>query len=286
MYQKLCYYSSEDGNVTIVQSKDTYTEKEAADGVLYPLHNHKYYEVFRLECDRGVFHVEGQQYQLEKGDVMVFNSRELHQISLDVTEYQRTTMHFPKGLLAPYQCEQFSLAYVFENTKMGQFNRISAQDSRKYGIEQKIEEILCHVKAQQPQQEIMIKTNLIQLLVQINIAVGNNLAEITSKHYDSSKVEEVLQYINQNLESDLSLDHLADQFFISKYHLCHLFKDFTGFSIGKYITYKRVMWAEDLISEGISAMEACLTVGFNDYSNFYKTFIKVLGHPPKMVKKK
>ena len=231
-------YSTEDENFQLSQSADTYTQQEASAGVLFPLHNHKFYEIFRLECERAVFFVEGQKYRMQQGDVMVFNSRELHQIFLDVTKYRRTTMHFSKALLAPYQNEQFSLAYAFENKKMGQLNRISAQDSKTYGIDGKIEEMLEYVRGERPEKEIMLKTNLIQLLVGINRAIGNNLSNISSKHYDSTKVEEVLQYINQNLNADLKLDILAEKFFVSKYHICHLFKDFTGFSIGKYITYK------------------------------------------------
>ena len=46
-------------------------------------------------------------------------------------------MHFSKALLAPYQNEQFSLAYAFENKKMGQLNRISAQDSKPMELTEK-----------------------------------------------------------------------------------------------------------------------------------------------------
>ena len=54
----------------------------------------------------------------------------------------------------------------------------------------------------------------------------------------------ILHYIEAHLEDDLSLDHLAEIFFVSKYHIAHEFKDNLGISVHQYVTKKRLPCAE------------------------------------------
>lgn len=55
----------------------------------------------------------------------------------------------------------------------------------------------------------------------------------------------------------------------------------TGFSVIEYITYKRILKAEELLLSGLSILDAANEVGFGDYSNFYKAFKKITGTSPK-----
>ena len=128
-------------------------------------------------------------------------------------------------------------------------------------------------------QDIMMKCYLIQMLVCINRVIDENVRKSTTDK--DEKIYEVLKYINENLNKTMTLDGLSEKFYISKYYMAHIFKRVTGYSVNQYITYKRICLAEEMIAEGVSAAEACVLAGFNDYSNFYKTFCKVTGHSPK-----
>ena len=66
-------------------------------------------------------------------------------------------------------------------------------------------------------------------------------SNISSSYKVDRKLDEIISYINSNYEKDLSLDSLAQKFYISKSYLMHRFKDVTGGSVHSYIT-KSSIW--------------------------------------------
>ncbi len=93
-------------------------------------------------------------------------------------------------------------------------------------------------------------------------------------------ITRILNYINENISTQFRLEELADKFFISKYHLGHMFKKHTGLPVLEYIIRKCVVIAQQLISEGCSASTAAVMSGFNDYSAFYRAYTKYIGTKP------
>jgi len=96
----------------------------------------------------------------------------------------------------------------------------------------------------------------------------------------SPLVQSVLEYIEQNLAQDLSVDLLAERLFISKFHLMRLFRQETGATIHGYITERRLFLARDLIAEGMASTEACYHAGFGSYSSFSRAYSKLFGTTP------
>ena len=82
------------------------------------------------------------------------------------------------------------------------------------------------------------------------------------------------------MAENLTLDSLAEQFYISNYHLGHLFKQFTGLSLYQYIMKKRLTVARNMLTLGTPVTTACIECGFNDYSNFLKAFKREFGCNP------
>ena len=71
---------------------------------------------------------------------------------------------------------------------------------------------------------------------------------------------------------NLSLDDLANKFFISKYHLSREFQRLVGTSVHRYIVQKRLVMAKQMLSSGKPSSEVYQNCGFGDYSNFYRAF--------------
>ena len=82
------------------------------------------------------------------------------------------------------------------------------------------------------------------------------------------------------MAEDISIETLAEQFFISKFHMMRLFKQETGRSIYDYLQERRLLHARDLIRQGVSATDSCFQSGFRSYSSFTRAFAKHFGTTP------
>jgi len=125
-----------------------------------------------------------------------------------------------------------------------------------------------------------LQSIFIQLMVELNRAV-NESASKSSKDTEESFVFNVLQYINESYSEDLSLDLLAERFFVSKYHLSHSFRREVGVSVYRYIMLKRLLAAKELLQAGMPAGEVAYATGFGDYAGFWRAFKTEYGISPK-----
>ena len=94
-------------------------------------------------------------------------------------------------------------------------------------------------------------------------------------------VGQVLAYIAAHYQEKLTLQQLADRFYVSKYHLSHTFSSQVGTSIYRYILLKRLLAARAMIQRGEPAGAACIACGFADYSSFFRAYRRQFGHGPK-----
>jgi Ser/Thr protein kinase RdoA (MazF antagonist)/AraC-like DNA-binding protein len=89
-----------------------------------------------------------------------------------------------------------------------------------------------------------------------------------------------LDYIEQNLKTEIKIEELAQMTGYSVVHYCRLFKQATGLPVTNYISKKRINHALSEISSGRKAIDTVLEYGFDSYSGFYKAFIKMYGCSP------
>ena len=73
--------------------------------------------------------------------------------------------------------------------------------------------------------------------------------------------------------------------YLSRYHLMHLFKQATGYTIGNYITEKRLLLARDLLRSGTPVTSVCFDCGFKNYSTFSRAYKKYFESTPSDAKK-
>lgn len=104
--------------------------------------------------------------------------------------------------------------------------------------------------------------------------------EATTNYYQS-KVQEVIHYIENNLDQELSIKTLAERSNISFYHFHRIFKASVGTPLGTYINRLRLDTAAKLIRySGISIGEIALKIGYNDVSAFSKSFTREFSITP------
>ena len=120
-----------------------------------------------------------------------------------------------------------------------------------------------------------------EMMVQLNRAALSNRIEYLSTTASNHKMIHVIDYLNAHLTDDITIDFLAEHFYLSRYHLMHAFKEETGYTIGNYLTTKRLLLARDQIAQGESITTACYACGFHNYSTFSRAYRKHFGCSPR-----
>ena len=101
--------------------------------------------------------------------------------------------------------------------------------------------------------------------------------ELQDESYDDNRI---IRYINHNLEKDLSVQALCDQFYVSRSQLNRRFMDATNVPVGRYVTVKRMLLARQLLTQGKKATEVFSQCGYKDYSAFYRAYKSYYGSSP------
>ena len=133
--------------------------------------------------------------------------------------------------------------------------------------------------------DVIRDTTIMQLLALINRVSLSGEQNSKIERYHDKKIQKTLSYINENLSSDLSVDILAANVYLSRYHFMRLFKTQTGSTVHSYIRQKRLLSAARMIREGLPASQAAAECGFNDYSVFNRAFRECFGIRPIDLKK-
>ncbi len=96
----------------------------------------------------------------------------------------------------------------------------------------------------------------------------------------SAGVARAARYLRDHLHEDVTLDALSDTVGISKFYLCRAFSRDSGLTPHAYLNHLRAYRAEALLAGGMSAADAAVSVGFGDYSTFFRTYRKIIGRTP------
>lgn len=93
-------------------------------------------------------------------------------------------------------------------------------------------------------------------------------------------VQVSIDYIENNLKTDITVDELASVAGYSKYHYSRIFKSLTGLSVMEYINRRRLIHSAFEISNGGKVIDTALVYGFETNAGYYKAFVKEFGCSP------
>ena len=96
----------------------------------------------------------------------------------------------------------------------------------------------------------------------------------------NKNLSNILNYINSNITGQITLDDISTNVFLSKSTISHLFKSKMNISIKQYILQKKMVYASEQIANGIPANEAAKIIGYDNYSNFFTIYKKIMGKSP------
>lgn len=247
------------------------------------LHHHDFYEVNFLISGDVTYVIESRVYHVRPGQMLIINPRELHQVYIqpDAAPYERYMLWIAPSLLQSLSSEQTDLCRCFDMSRPHYGNLIHLPTEQRRLIPAMMETLLKEQDQPAYGSDLLRRNLLTELMIHIN-----RLADLPSTSAEansgiSTVVTRVIDYINAHYHEPLSLDTLAERFFVSKYHLSHEFTRQMGIGIYQYIQKKRLLIARQLMAQGQRPVEVYALCGFGDYAAFFRAFRKVYGLSPR-----
>ena len=238
-----------------------------------PLHHHDFYEIYFFLSGSVLYNIESKSYLLTPGDILLIQPMQLHQPIFDqkIGNYERIVLWLDRNFLEQFGLDGEPLISCFHSARPGHAGLLRPDEHVRQKLQYLLEMLLQEQESREYGHEISCLAFLALILSRLCRLSSQEPLEVEAT--DASKViYEILEYINENYSEDLSLDSLANHFFISKYHLSREFTRVTGSSVHRYVTQRRLITAKQMMSEGISTTTVCQHCGFGDYSSFYRAF--------------
>ena len=93
-------------------------------------------------------------------------------------------------------------------------------------------------------------------------------------------IQQSLDYIEENLQTDITAAELADMAGFSLFHYYRLFQQATGLPVMQYVLRRRLLHGVYAMKQGSSKVDAAYSFGFDTYAGFYKAFCREFGSTP------
>ena len=118
--------------------------------------------------------------------------------------------------------------------------------------------------------ELVASTSIISILTELIMRTDNS--DPTFKPMPRY-IEGIIKYVNDRYRRHITLDELASEFNVSKYHLSREFKRYTGFSPNEYLVSVRINRAKELLrNTNRSISEIAQITGCGDANHFIQLF--------------
>ena len=249
-------------------------------------HFHEFDKVVVLLSGHVDYTVEDITYALKPWDVLLVKHHTIHKALIDKTEPYDRVIIYLDGKYFDRIMPNAGLMDCFEKADKDGRQRITPDDGQQERLAAALEDYEAAMRDEELGAEAIRDTQMVKLLVLINrIYASGSTAPDRAEATRDPKIAAVLSYINENLGREMSVDELAEQAYLSRYHFMRLFKAQTGSTVHAYVRQKRLLYAARLIREGESAARAAAESGFSDYSAFHRAFRECFGISPGQLKK-
>jgi len=256
------------------------------------LYSHKPIEISIIVSGSGIHRVLGQAIPCEAGDIYIINSNVPHRYfslkegeNLTVRRLLFNPNDWFDGDSAVATCPDFCYGLFSENP-------ISVYAMLTNQVMQKIlslcDTLAIEILEKKSEWRNALKANLSLILITLKRYVDTSLKNIpNTAPVTWNPISAAIAFINENYgDANMTLESIAESFYISKSHLSRLFRQLTGTYFSAYLKNIRLAKACTLlIDTDITVDNIMKMCGMRDATSFYKAFGEYTGLTPNQYRK-
>lgn len=250
-------------------------------------HCHDYFE-FYIHLRGGQFMgVDNQLYALRPNQLFLLPPFFMHGLSCNrpMVNYERAYLNLSPEVLRQLGCGQIDLeSYFRSHASHGRYT-YQLSDAAAERFIALIRQIQSRgAQPSDPVSRFQDYAQMMSILTLVTQVLGE-AAPVESEPMSNSIIQDILTYINLHYTDQINVTELARMFNVSASYLAHEFAHFTNRSVYEYVLYRRIMLSRQQMLGTDSLNTIAFQCGFNDYSNFLRTFTKIVGMSPSAYRK-
>lgn len=228
----------------------------------YSKHLHYFNEIIYFVKGEVQYTVESETYKLSEGNIVLIPAGKYHFATVNSNvPYERYVLKFPNSALTENIQKKLSgSSSFFANSKkfLIMFRQLDSYYG-KYSDEDLYTLFICET---------------IKLLVMLYNE------PIYTSNQKNGIIADLIQYIDENIREPITLTTLNEKFNFSKSYISNEFRKYMKIPIMQYIRAKKIIAAHQMILSGEKKTVIAEMFGFEDYSTFYRSYVKVMGFAP------
>ena len=228
-------------------------------------HIHPHLELIYLAEGSSIAHADNGGFLLEAGGLFLSFPNQIHYYQ-DQSPIRGYMLIFSPDLFADFE-------KIFE--KQVPVHAVLPAEKLPKDMQQQMERILAIARSDMPLKQTIIKGYLMAILGAILPELP--LMEVTA---NQDTVKSLLTYCIENYTEPLTLDAVSEQLHLSKYYICHIFKERMGVGFAEFLNRLRIANACRVMEQGSSITEAAYASGSSSIRTFNRVFAKSMGMPP------
>ncbi|MCI9161824.1 MAG: AraC family transcriptional regulator [Lachnospiraceae bacterium] len=239
-------------------------------------HFHTQYEIFYIVEGERVFFFNNREYIARAGDLILVNSNLIHMtrsVSGSNDGHNRIILYITREKMKSYDMLHPSLQLVrFLDDYYGVYHLDREQQASILNLFRSLRHSLTN---REHNYKTGMDLEIMAWLFKLMSFVRRQRQEIPSDS-DNPKYKAaygIADYLSENCERPISLDELADRFYLSKSYICRIFKEVTGYTISEYTNIHRIRKAKRYLEEtDMSISQIANALGYDSLTYFERTF--------------
>ncbi len=255
----------------LVQTEGSYDSK---------LHFHEGFEIYVAVSGKRLYFIEDSVYLVLPGDLILIRPNVLHKTSDGGSSgYERIVINFSPSFIPEQDRGSAAVFSAFGDVH----NKLEIHGGMADMVNNLLQTLCAEAKLMQPNYYPYLRSLLVQLLVLLSrYASAHATGFPIERHCIDSRTKKIISYIYTHYTETISLQSLADHFYISPYYLSRTFKKETGFTVIEYLTTIRVREAQRLLRETQHKIgEVSQIAGFGTIPHFNSVFRRQTNLSPK-----